>query len=38
MEVMSRDYEQSKEMIRRYDEVLLEKANKMAVKDLYEHC
>jgi uncharacterized phage infection (PIP) family protein YhgE len=38
MEVMSRDYEQSKEMIRRYDEVLLEKANKLAVKELYEYC
>ncbi len=24
-------------MIRRYDEVMLEKANKLAVKDLYEH-
>lgn len=34
---MSRDYEQSMEMIRRYDEVLLEKANKMAIKEVYEH-
>lgn len=25
-------------MIRRYDEVLLEKANKMAIKELYEYC
>jgi len=33
---MSQDYEQSKEMIRRYDEVLLEKANKLALKELYE--
>eukprot|EP00347_Sterkiella_histriomuscorum_P007561 403348445 len=33
---MSRDYDQSKEMIRRYDEVLLEKANKMAIKEVYE--
>lgn len=24
-------------MIRRYDEVLLEKANKMAIKEIYEH-
>lgn len=34
---MSRDYERSKEIIRRYDEVLLEKANKLAVKELEEY-
>ena len=37
MDMMAQGYEQSKEMIRRYDEVLNEKANKIAIKDLYEH-
>jgi hypothetical protein len=26
-----------KEMIRRYDEVISQKANKLAIKELYEH-
>jgi hypothetical protein len=38
MMVMGNEYEQSKEMIRRYDEILSEKANKMAIIEVYEHC
>lgn len=36
MEEMSASYEQSKEMIRRYDEVMSEKASKTAIKEIYE--
>jgi len=36
MDMMAQGYEQSKEMIRRYDEVLSEKANKTAIKDIHE--
>jgi hypothetical protein len=36
MDVMAAGYEQSKEMIRRYDEVISDKANKSAIKDVYE--
>jgi hypothetical protein len=34
MDNMAAGYEQSKEMLRRYDEVLTEKANKTAIKEL----
>lgn len=34
---MSAGFEQSKEMIRRYDEIMSEKANKSAIKEIYEH-
>lgn len=34
---MSKDYEQAKEIIRRYDEILAEKASKTSVKEIYEH-
>ncbi len=34
MDMMSQSYEQSKEMIRRYDEVLLDKANKTSIKEI----
>lgn len=37
MQEMSLGYEQSMEMIRRYDEVITEKANKLAIKEVYEH-
>ncbi len=37
MDMMSQGYEQSKEMIRRYDEVLLDKANKTSIKEIHEH-
>jgi vancomycin resistance protein YoaR len=37
MDNMAAGYEQSKEMLRRYDEVLTEKANKTAIKELQEH-
>lgn len=37
MDEMSASYEQSKEMIRRYDEVLSDKAGKTAIKEIYEH-
>ncbi len=36
MDEMSASYEQSKEMIRRYDEVISDKANKTAIKEIYE--
>ena len=36
MEEMSASYEQSKEMIRRYDEIMSEKASKTAIKEIYE--
>lgn len=36
MDAMAAGYEQSKEMIRRYDEVISDKANKSAIKDVYE--
>lgn len=34
---MSKEYEQSKEIIRRYDEVLMEKASKTAIKGIHEN-
>jgi hypothetical protein len=37
MTEMSLGYEQSKEIIIRYDEILSEKANKTAIKELYEN-
>ena len=36
MNEMCSGYEQSREMIRRYDEIISEKANKTAVKEVYE--
>ena len=36
MEEMGDSYEQSKEMIRRYDEVMSDKASKTAIKEIYE--
>lgn len=36
MDEMSDSYEQSKEMIRRYDEIMSDKANKTAIKEIYE--
>lgn len=33
---MSASYEQSKEVIRRYDEIISEKASKTSIKELYE--
>lgn len=37
MDEMSDSYEQSKEMIRRYDEIMSDKANKTAIKEIYEY-
>lgn len=36
MDEMSASYEQSKEVIRRYDEIISEKASKTSIKELYE--
>ena len=36
MDEMSSSYEQSKEVIRRYDEIISEKASKTSIKELYE--
>ncbi len=36
MEEMGDSYEQSKEMIRRYDEIMSEKASKSTIKEIYE--
>jgi hypothetical protein len=36
MDAMQVGYDQSKEMIRRYDEIISDKANKTAIKEIYE--
>jgi hypothetical protein len=37
MDEMSASYEQSKEVIRRYDEIISDKASKTSIKELYEY-
>jgi hypothetical protein len=37
MDMMAQGYEQAREMIRRYDEVILDKANKTSIKEIQEH-
>ena len=37
MQEMSGDHERMKEMIRRFDEVLTEKANKLSVAEVYAY-
>lgn len=36
MDAMNAGYEQAKEVIRRYDEVISDKANKGAIKEIHE--
>ncbi|CDW75242.1 UNKNOWN [Stylonychia lemnae] len=37
MDRMNQGYEQSKEMIRRYDEIISDKANKVAINEIYQY-
>ena len=37
MEEMSTGYEQSMEIIRRYDEIIAEKASKTSIFEIYKH-